>query len=378
MTVISEDIIKIAISRIPGLGCITAKKMVAYTGSLEAVFTEKSAVLKKVPGIGEYAVNKIIKSRNQALEDAADELLYADNNEIGFISYWDTDYPAILKENEDAPLLLYFKGKPLFKARKKISIVGTRNASRGSKEFCADIVEQISRRHPDAIVVSGLAFGIDAAAHEAAIKNKLITWAVVGHGFETIYPAEHANLAAEILDTGGAILTEYHHNSKISPANFVERNRIVAGLSQVIVVVESSRKGGAMITADFGNQYNRDVFAVPGNIDRMGGNGCNLLIKSHRAHLLESVEDIEYITGWKPPEIAPEQPLGINFIPDAALTEDEMIITRILKDESYVDFDGLMNKSGFTTGKISGLLLELEFKGAIRSLPGKIFSLRKV
>ncbi|NLA25450.1 MAG: DNA-protecting protein DprA [Bacteroidales bacterium] len=374
----TEDVYKIAISRIHGLGCISAKKLVAYTGSIESVFCDKASALRKVHGIGDYIIKQIISNREQAIEDAQQELLYISNNDINFVSFWDKDFPSMLRQNDDAPLIIYYKGKPEFEAKKKISIVGTRNNSRDSKEICENFVEQIAKYHPDAVVISGLAFGIDAAAHKAALKNNLKTWAVVGHGFNTIYPAEHTQFANEIVESGGVLMTEYHHDNRILPANFVERNRIVAGLSHAVVVVESSRKGGAMITADFANAYNRDVYAFPGKINRIGGNGCNLLIKSNKAHLIERIEDLEYISGWKRNDDSKAKEENLTLQLPISLTEEQKIITDILRKETYVDFDTLMQKSEFDTGKLSTILLELEFEGLIRSLPGKVFSLHKI
>jgi len=326
--------------------------------------------------MGEFIVSKIVRSRLNAIELAQQEMEYCIRNEIAFVSFVDKDYPEHLQECEDAPLLLYYKGKPDFNSEKQISIVGTRNASRYGIDFCNKIVSQIAERHPNAVVISGLALGIDGAAHKATLKAGLKTWAVIGHGFETIYPSEHHNLAGEIITKNGAIITEYHHNSKIRPSNFVERNRIVAGMSKAVLVVESGKRGGAMITADLGNQYNRDVFAVPGYIDRAGGNGCNLLIKSHRAHLVEDIEDIEYITGWKP-DTERERTTKIEFPDNGKFKDEELKILDAMKTEQYIDFDGLLAKTGLNTGQISTSLLELEFRGIIRSLPGKIFALRK-
>ncbi|HOY39703.1 MAG TPA: DNA-processing protein DprA [Bacteroidales bacterium] len=371
-----QDIYKLAISRVPGMGCITARKIVSIVHDLEVVFLEKASVLKRISGIGDFAAGKIARNRQSALELAHQELEYCVRNEISFISFIDKGYPLQLQECEDAPLLLYYKGCPDFGNVKNISVVGTRNVTRYGSENCNKIVSQIAARHPEAVIISGLALGVDGIAHTAALKSGLKTWAVIGHGFETIYPGEHYGLAADILEKEGAIITEYPHNSKIRPSNFVERNRIVAGLAKAVLVVESAKKGGAMITADLANQYNRDVFALPGAVDRMGGNGCNLLIKTHRAHLCEDVEDIEYITGWKP-NAETKNCQSIEFPDDGRFSEQELLILEALKKEQYNDFDGLLTKTGLTTGQISTSLLELEFRGIIRSLPGKIFSLRK-
>ncbi len=371
-----DEVFKIAISMIAGIGCVSAKKLVAYTGGVEAVFAEKPAVLRKIPGIGDYLASKITRNRMRAVELAEEELEYIANNEIQYITYWDSDFPSDLIECLDAPLVLYYKGQPQFSNPKKIAVVGTRNSTRWGKEFCDDFISKLAERHPDAVVVSGLAFGIDAAAHNAALRHKLSTWAVVGHGFETIYPAEHAQLAKDIIASAGAVITEYNHNSKIVPANFVERNRIIAGLSKAIIIAESGRKGGAMITADFGNQYNRDVFAVPGRIDTRRGNGCNLLIKSHRAALIESIDDLEYITGWKP-RLPKAGQASFELRPETKLSDDETVLVEVLKQDGYSDIDQLMSKTGFQTGRLSCILLELEFKGVVKSLPGKIFALHK-
>lgn len=371
-----DSIKKLALSFIPKAGPSVIRKLVAYNGGVDSVFNNSLNQLTSVNGVGTVIAKNVISNRKDALERAKLEYEYLINNEIDCITYFDNTYPLRLKQCEDAPLSLYYKGIPDFNAPKVLAVVGTRKPTRESLEICKQIIAQLAQRHTNLVIVSGLAYGMDACAHKAALDNNLPTWAVLGHGMETIYPKANVSLAQSILKSGGAIITEFAHKSKIDPSNFVKRNRIIAGLSDAILVVDSGRKGGSVITADLGNQYNRDVFAVPSSINRLGGNGCNLLIKSHRANLTESAKDIEYITGWSPKESDKHDSQHTIILP-SDLSNNEQLVVDVLKNEKYVDMDSIVQKTKLDNSIASLTLLELEFKGVIRSLPGKIFSISK-
>ncbi|MDD3741620.1 MAG: DNA-protecting protein DprA, partial [Bacteroidales bacterium] len=250
---------------------------------------------------------------------------------------------------------------------------GTRNATKYGTDFCTKLIESISSKYPETIIVSGLAYGIDIAAHKEALKNNLKTWAVMGHSLETVYPAKHKRIAQKIFDTDGAIISDFPHGSKIENSNFVKRNRIVAGLCDALIIVESGIKGGSMITANIANHYNKDVFALPGSINSLYSEGCNRLIKTNRANLVESIEDIEYIMNWssKSKEIIQQ-----NFKLIEGLNENEKTIVDVLKNFEYLDIDNILRQSNMSPDILSLSLLELEFKGIIRALPGKIFTLK--
>lgn len=363
----------LAISFLPGLGDINSKKLIARFGSAENVFKASLSQIKKAPGIGELNAVKIYNGFEAAIQRAEDELVYIYANEIEFVTYSEKDFPKRLRECDDSPMVIYYKGEAEFNSEKIISIVGTRNSTRYGTDFCDEIVRNISEKFPNTIIVSGLAYGIDVAAHKAALKYGLKTWAVFGHSMELVYPAKHKRIAQKIIDEGGAILSEFPHGSKRDPSNFLKRNRIVAGLADALVVVESGLKGGSMVTANLANHYNRDVFALPGSVNSSFSAGCNRLIKTNRANLLESVEDIEYIMNWSSDKTAKSENVLVLL---EGLTENEKCIVDVLRKYEFLDIDNLSRQSLLDSNSLSLSLLELEFKGVVRALPGKIFSLK--
>ncbi len=359
---------KIGISQIPGVGSILAKKLIAYTGSIEAVFKEKKKNLIKIPGIGTTLADTIVN--NQNLEKAEAEIEFIKKYEIKHYFYLDENYPFRLKQCPDAPIIIFCKGNVDFNKEKVISIVGTRNATEYGKDFCSRFVSDMASRHKNLIVVSGLAYGIDIAAHRAALKNNVPTIAVLAHGLSTLYPSAHRNSAKEIVNNG-ALVTDF--TSDITPErnNFVKRNRIIAGLADATIVVESGPEGGALITADLANSYNRDVFAYPGKTTDEWSKGCNKLIKTNKAAMLESVEDLEYIMGWDASSKA--EPRQMSLFQN--LTGEEQLIVNLLTEENNLMIDILCLRADLPVSKISPLLLKLEFMGLIKSLPGKVYRL---
>lgn len=370
---IDERLYSLAISFLSGVGDINAKKLISRFGSAESIFKSSLSELRKVSGIGDMISLRLYNSFSSAIQKAEEELLYIYSNELDFVTYTDKDYPSRLKECDDAPMVIYYKGQADFNSKKIISIVGTRNATKYGTDFCTKLIESISSKYPETIIVSGLAYGIDIAAHKEALKNNLKTWAVMGHSLETVYPAKHKRIAQKIFDTEGAIISDFPHGSKIENSNFVKRNRIVAGLCDALIIVESGIKGGSMITANIANHYNKDVFALPGSINSLYSEGCNRLIKTNRANLVESIEDIEYIMNWssKSKEIIQQ-----NFKLIEGLNENEKTIVDVLKNFEYLDIDNILRQSNMSPDILSLSLLELEFKGIIRALPGKIFTLK--
>jgi DNA processing protein len=370
---IDDGLYNLAVSFISGVGDINAKKLISRFGSAESVFKSSLSDLQRISGIGEQISLRLFNSFNSALQRAEEELLYIYANEIEFVSYTDENYPARLRECDDSPMVIYYKGNPNFNTQKIISVVGTRNATKYGTDFCSQIIESLASKYPDTIIVSGLAYGIDIASHRSAIKNNLSTWAVMGHSLESIYPAKHKRTAQKIIETGGAIISDFPHGSKIEPANFVKRNRIVAGLCDALIIVESGNKGGSMITANIANHYNRDVFALPGSINSIYSEGCNRLIKTNRAHLTESLEDIEYIMNWTSKSVNSLQQTLDLF---ADMNENEKLIVNILKNYEYLDIDNIIRQTNLDANTLSMSLLELEFKNLVRALPGKIFTLK--
>lgn len=364
----SESLIyKIAISSIPKIGPVNAKNLISYIGSIEGIFKEKKSTLKKVPGIGAALANYIYS--DDYIKKAEKEIEFITKYNIGTVFYLDKNYPERLKECYDAPLLLYYKGTPDFNPGKAISIVGTRNATKYGKDVCTDLIKQLKERGHNPVIISGLAYGIDITAHKAALKFGLQTYAILGHGLDIIYPAVHRDTAKKIINQG-ALITEFSSNSIRDRKNFVRRNRIIAGMSDATIVIESGVKGGALITADISNSYNRDVLAVPGNINNEYSKGCNQLIKSNRAALIEKCEDIEYILGWDTQKQI-KQPLQKKIIPD--LSENEKLVYNLFETDNNLSFDLIRRQTGLSSSETSINLLELEFKGLIKSLPGKVY-----
>ena len=357
-------IFKIAASLIPGIGDVGAKKLIAYCGGAEAIFREKRANLVKIPGIGEIGAQKILKSN--AIKLAEEELFRIEQHQIDVHYFLDESYPQRLLHCDDGPIILYTKGKVDLNAKRMLSIVGTRKATVKGKAFCERLVEDLKPFDP--VILSGLAYGIDITAHKSAIKHNLKTMAVLASGLDNFYPKTHEKYANEMLEYGG-LISDYTCNSTMVPANFAERNRIIAGMSDVLVVVESSAKGGSLISADLANGYNRDVFAVPGRPDDSQSVGCNRLIKTNKAALIESAKDIQYILGWELNE-----KLNTNqrqlFV---ELDEVEEKLLASFGEAQIVAIDELSLNAKMPMSQTTGILLNLEFKGLIRSLPGKMF-----
>jgi len=356
----------IALTAIPNIGAITAKKLIAYCGSAEAVFNEKKRALEKVPGIGVVNTARILDHKNEALAIAEQELLFIAKNKIKATCINDIDFPRRLTHCEDAPIVLFSQGGFDFNSQKIISIVGTRKATDYGKDFCEQLITSLRPHNP--LIVSGLAFGIDICAHKEAGKSGLSTIGVTAHGLDRLYPSQHKTVAKQMLNNGG-LVSEFISGTKPDRENFPKRNRIVAGLADAIIVIESSKKGGSLITAELGNSYNRDVFALPGRITDTQSEGCNALIKQNKAHLLHSVKDLEYIMGWNAQESQKktQQQLFVD------LNIEEQLIFDILKKQDKINIDELALEAKLPMSKTASLLLELEFNNLVKSLPGKMY-----
>ncbi|MDR2040573.1 MAG: DNA-processing protein DprA [Bacteroidales bacterium] len=359
---------KIGIGLIPGIGDIMAKKLISYCNGPEAVFKERKEVLMKIPGVGEMLASSI--TRQDILQKAEKEIDFIHRHQIGYSYYLDDNYPQRLKNCPDAPVIFYYKGEIDFESSKILSIVGTRQATSYGKDFCNQLVDELCRRGHHPVIVSGLAYGIDICAHRAALRNETPTIAVLGNGLSQIYPSMHTATAREIVRHGGILLSEFLSDSPIDRNNFIKRNRIIAGLADCTVVVESNMKGGALITADIANSYNRDVFACPGRLTDPCSAGCNWLVKTNKAHLLQSVDDIEYIMNWDVKEKQPEA-IQMNLFP--TVSADEKIVLECLREHGACMIDHLSAHAQMPVHKVSTLLLNLELSGWVRSLPGKMY-----
>ncbi len=352
---------QIGLSLIEGVGDVVGKKLLAHFGSAKSVFFAKQSQLEKINGVGKVLVNAILNT--DALERAEEQLSYVKKEKVNHLFYTDKQYPYRLKQCEDAPLNLYYKGTINFEHDKFISIVGTRKATAFGKQFTEQLVKELAVYNP--VIVSGLAYGIDVAAHKAALKFGLKTIAVFAHDLDRVYPAAHSTLA-KTISNNGSLLTEFIKGINSDRQNFPKRNRIVAGLSDATIVVESAAKGGSLITADIANSYNREVFAVPGSPDNSAAKGCNYLIKTQRAILLESAKDVIKGLNWDVKIKSVQQSIFIELNDD-----EQKIIDALSKNEMHID--ALVNKLSWGFSKVANELLKAEFKGLITSLPGKIY-----
>ncbi|MEI6124280.1 MAG: DNA-processing protein DprA [Bacteroidota bacterium] len=360
---------KLAITKIPGIGDIIGKKLIDFCRGLEVVFTADKQRLMKIPGISETLIKYIINGRSNALKRAEKELEFVERFKIACSFYTDEDYPNRLKQCVDGPMMIYFKGNANLNAPKIISIVGTRSATEYGRECCQKIVEGLTDM--DVLVVSGLAYGIDTYAHKEALKNNLKTLGVLAHGIDRIYPEANLNLAQKMLEQGG-LLSDYMSETNPDRENFPKRNRIIAGLADATIVIEAAKKGGALITADIANSYNRDVFAVPGKIGDKFSEGCNNFIKTNRAALVQSADDIKYLMGWiinsKKQEVV-QRKLFINLNPD------EEVVVKLLSEHNQMSVDSICSDLQLPTSRVAAALLNLEFEGVIKCLPGKMYGM---
>lgn len=356
---------KLGISLIPGVGDVNGKKLINYCGSAEAVFSSSRKSLLAIPGIGQATVNSIINQK--VLRRAQQELDFIEKYDIRALFYDDPDYPQRLLNCYDHPLLLFYKGKADLNASRVISFVGTRRATDYGRTHCKAIVEGLVEK--EVLLISGLAYGIDGCAHRQAVEMNIPTVGVLGHGLDRIYPSQHKNLAADMLASGGGLLTEFFSKTSPDRENFPKRNRIVAGMSDAVVVIESDIKGGALITAELANSYNRDVFALPGRVGDRYSKGCNFFIKTNKAALIQSAKDIAYIMGWD--DKRRKEKLQTELF--VQLSDEEKVLLSMIRDKGKISMDQLIIQSQINPSRVASALLNMEFSGLVQSLPGKQF-----
>lgn len=365
----SQDLLyQIGITLIPGVGDVNAKKLIAYCGGVEAVFKEKKKALIKVPGVGTSLAEAIAGS--DVLKMAEKEISFIEKYSITPLFFLEKNYPERLKHCMDSPVMLYYKGNADLNSNKVIGIVGTRNATEYGKEMCRKIINDLVQC--DAMIISGLAYGIDVHAHKDALQCGLKTVGVLGHGLDRIYPAVHKSTAEKMIKQGG-LITDFMSGTKFMPENFPKRNRIVAGMVDAIIVIEAAKGGGALITAELANSYNRDVFAVPGRTDDTYSEGCNNLIKANKAALITSAADIIYIMGWEAKK--EKKPANIQKQLFIEFSDDEKKIVDLLNGAGSMSVDMIILKVNITPSKVAAILLNLEFMGIIKCLPGKMYQL---
>jgi DNA processing protein len=363
---IHHKIHDLALNFIPGVGAVTIRNLVNYFGSAQAVLEASESKLKLVEGVGDK-LSSFIKNNQAAYERAEREIVFVEKHNIQLLTFSDEVYPRRLKECYDAPPVLYYKGSADLNSIRVVSIVGSRKATHYGKTLCNELVEALADY--DVIVVSGLAYGIDSFAHKASVSYNIPTVGVLGHGLDQIYPASNRNLAREMIGNGG-LLSEFPFYTKPERQNFPQRNRIIAGMADVVIVVEAAIQGGALITAEIANNYNRDVCAFPGNINQEYSAGCNFLIKSHRAHLISRAKDLEYLMNWEQVETAPK---GIQLQLELSLSDHEKKVHTLIKQHQSLNIDEISAKLNLPQSKLTITLLELEMKGLLVALPGKVF-----
>jgi len=363
----------LALTLIPEIGLRRAKLLMDAFGSAQQVFCAKETELKDVKGLAVNVQKSLLAGRQAALKRAEEEARFIDEKGIEVFYYRDTDYPYRLKDCVDAPVLLFGKGHMQVNPGKVLSIVGTRMPSDRGKELCRQLVLDLAAKVDDLTIVSGLAYGIDVAAHKAAIEAGIPTIIVPGHGLDRIYPSIHRNVAIQSLAKGG-LLTEYMSQTEPDRQNFVARNRVIAGLADATVVVESKEKGGSLITADMASSYGRDVFAFPGRVSDQISVGCNQLIKRNQAALIESAEDVIAAMGWAEADrkqIAQQ----LNIFDE--LSEAERILVDLLsaeEDGMQINLIAMELKRPYT--EVMSTLMQLEFRGVLKSLPGGVYKVK--
>jgi DNA processing protein len=360
---------QLALTTIPNIGAVHAKILLQHY-DVEDIFKAKKIELEKIEGIGTIRATSIKNFTN--FTKAEDEIKFIEKFKIKALFITDDDYPKRLLNCYDSPTMLYYKGTADLNVSKTIAVVGTRTQTDYSKKIIDKFIQELAAQN--ILIVSGMAFGVDAIAHKAAIKNNLPTVGVLGHGLDQIYPPDHSGLAKDMLKNGGGLLTEFRSNTKPDKHNFPTRNRIVAGMSDATIVVESGIKGGSMVTAELANGYNKDVFAFPGKITDSKSAGCNYLIKSNKAMLLTDAQELIEMMGWEEKKqkskVKSQKEIFIE------LNKDEKIIIDILKEKETVHIDEINLRSGLSSSAIAAAILNLEFQNVVNGLPGKMYKLQ--
>jgi len=354
----------LALLKVEGVGDIMAKKLLAHCGNAEAVFKTKTNQIAAIDGVGSVLLNNL--KDKSVFEKANRELEFINANDINVSFFQDENYPERLKHCFDSPVLIFSAGNINLKNKKIISVVGTRQITSYGTEFCKKLIEDLAPLDP--VIVSGFAYGVDIVAHQLAMDYNLQTIGVLAHGLNQIYPKTHKKYVAAMEQNGGFI-TEFWSTANPDKENFVRRNRIVAGMTEATIVIESADRGGSLITANLANDYNRDVFAVPGRVTDKYSQGCNDLIKTQKANVLTSAADLVYILNWNIENKGKtvQKQLFVELEPD-----EQKIYDFLLKNGKEL-LDMIALQCDFPIYKISGLLLNMELKGVIRPLPGKLF-----
>ncbi|MBQ2298396.1 MAG: DNA-processing protein DprA [Bacteroidaceae bacterium] len=363
-----EIVFSIALSKLKGLSVLNARILLDAMGSASEIFAHRKDILQMIPHASQR-LQDALNHVDDVIDAAKKEVEFIEKNRIKALTLDSNEYPQRLKECEDAPLVLYLCGDTDLNRQRVISIIGTRKCSEYGREVCHHFISEFKRYYPDTLIVSGLAYGIDICAHRSALGNGMDTIGVLAHGLDTIYPSMHRATAADMVHQGGGLLTEYTTNTKPDKMNFVQRNRIVAGISDACIVVESSAKGGSLITAELASNYNREVFAFPGRIYDECSAGCNNLIKRHQATLLTSVEDLIEAMGWHNP-LAESHKKSVQQELFPELNEEEAVLVNTLKNVDDKHINQIVIDSNIPYSRASMILFDLEMRGIVKALGG--------
>ena len=371
---IEETICTIALTRLPGFTPQTLLEFYTKVGSAARAFEYKNDIRELIPDANDKLV-VAMRNSNEAVERAKVEMDFATRKQIQCICFNDDAYPVRLRECPDAPLVVYYRGNADLNRKRTISIVGTRQCTQYGKDALRNFFANLTFYCPDVLVMSGLAYGIDICAHREALSNGYDTVGVLAHGLDTLYPYAHKNTADEMISHGG-LLSEYMSGTKVERAYFLARNRIVAGMSDATIVVESASHGGSLVTARIAQEYNRDVFAFPGNINSETSQGCNNLIRDNRASLITSAEDFIHAMKWDDEQVRNEKKkLGIERNLFMEYSIDEQTVIDILTKDNDQQINALAQKMGMPINKITALMFELEMKGAVKLMAGNVYHL---
>lgn len=370
MATTNDKLYQIALTLIPKIGDVLVRQLISYCGSAEQAFKTPVSKLLKIPNVGQVIAQNM--QNKSVLENAWKIIEAADKQAVELLFYTDKSYPNRLKQLYDSPVLLYYKGKADLNAQKTVAIVGTRQSTDYGKQITENIIQELIPHSP--LVISGLAYGIDIIAHKSCLKNNLPTVGVMASGIDLIYPYQHKNTSVQMQELGG-ILTEQTFGTQPDPRFFPQRNRIIAGMADVTIVVEAAIKGGALITAEYANNYHKDVFAVPGQIGKPFSEGCNKLIKENKAQIFTGLKDVVEALNWdmEAHELTKHKNVELDF---SNFTEEESSVMALLHKNQEMHIDDLAWKAQIHVAKLSSLLLNLEFQGHIKSLVGKKYRVR--
>lgn len=362
-------IYQIGLTMINGVGDILARQLLQTIGDAETVFSEKQQALERIPGIGNTLAAEI--KRADVLLRAEKELAFIEKNQITSYFLTDATYPLRLKECADAPVLFYFKGCANLNARRIVSVVGTRHATEYGRELTETLLRDLAQIIPDLLVVSGLAYGIDICAHRAALRNQLPTVGVLAHGLDRLYPPAHRSTAVEMLAHGG-LLTDFTSGTEPDRPHFLRRNRIIAGLADCTIVVESAEKGGSLVTADIAFSYGRDVYTFPGRVGDTRSKGCNNLIRQNKAGLITSASDLLSALCWDIESATPPIQTELHFTNTHPQTESNPVLEAIRRHKE-IHINQLAVELGMPVHQLSTLLFELEINGHVKALPSNVY-----